>query len=491
MSLRLKLILTYVIMLIITVGIVVISGVGIITYAMGQTVKSYIGDQSGESAVSRVIDVVVDLRYNQKYHPEALLEDDFSTQIAEQIKVFDGFLVVKSNRQYKAFGIANADENLYRKLEESQDEMNSEEHGINANGLSLKNSKILWENVNYFVLKYEFNEQDTLNYFFVFKIKQPGNLGGSHNKVLLAGLILLAAVVIGPLLWIITKDIVVPLKKLDNCAQEIARGNLDFHLYSKSNNEIGSVIRSYEKMRFELKKSITSQLEMEENRKQLLSNITHDLKTPITSIKGYIQGIRDGVANDPEKVSKYLDVIYTKTVDMNAMIDDLFLFSKLDLRKEPFNKDYIDVSEFYHNSMQELHLELDGKGVELVTECHIPEGFKVLMDSQKIKRVILNIISNSLKFMEKESKLISLIFKENSGYLVVKIRDNGVGIDQNELIKIFDRFYRTDPSRNRNTGGSGLGLAIARQIIEQHNGIIQADSIKGQWTEISFKIPQA
>ncbi|MDF2988204.1 MAG: signal transduction histidine kinase [Eubacterium sp.] len=490
MSLRLKLILTYVIMLIITVGIVVLFGVGIITYTMGQAVKSFIGDQSEESAVSRVIDVVVDLRYNQKYSPETLLDHSFAEQIAEQIKVFDGFLVVKNDRQYKAFGTAYADESLYRKLKASQDEDYSKENGISANGMHLNTGKFVWNNEQYFLLKYDFNDADILNYYFVFKIKQSGNITGRQKNILFTGLILLAAIIIGPLLLIITKDIVVPLRKLDKCAQEIARGNLDFHLQSKSNNEIGSVIRSYEKMRFELKKSITSQLEMEENRKQLFSNITHDLKTPITSIKGYIQGIRDGVANDPEKVSKYLDVIYTKTIDMNAMIDDLFLFSKLDLGKEPFNKDYIDIDEFYNNSMQELHLELDGKGVELVAECRIPQGFKVLMDSQKIKRVILNIISNSLKFMDKETKLISLVFEESSGYFVVKIKDNGIGINQNELEKIFDRFYRTDPSRNRNTGGSGLGLAIARQIIEQHNGIIQADSIKGQWTEISFKIPQ-
>jgi signal transduction histidine kinase len=310
-----------------------------------------------------------------------------------------------------------------------------------------------------------------------------------YNGAMVFVLLLLTAVIIGPLLYITTKDIVNPLRKLENSAQEIARGNLDFQLQSKSNNEIGSVIRSYEKMRCELKKSITRQLEMEENRKQLLSNITHDLKTPITSIKGYVQGIRDGVANDPAKLSRYLDVIYSKTEDMNAMIDDLFLFSKLDLGKEPFNKDDVELGEFYGNCVQELRLELDGRGVALAAEYHASEGRKVFMDSQKIKRVILNIVGNSLKFMDKDQKRLNLTFAEDSGNLVIKIRDNGIGIAREELDKIFDRFYRTDPSRNRNTGGSGLGLAIAWQIVEQHNGTIKAESEKGEWTEIAFSIP--
>lgn len=483
MSLRVKLILTYLIMLIITVVIVIVFGVGIITHTMGQIVRSVIGDQNEESAISRVVDVVVDLRYTEKYYPDTLLQDSFAANLAEQVNTFNGFLLVKNNRQYKAYGIELTDESLYRQIEASGGARYADRHD-----LAVSNSKVIWNKQEYFVLKYDFQNIASLEYFFVFK--QPEKVIGPGYNVLLAVLILLAAIIIGPLMWIITKDIVIPLKKLDNSAKEIARGNLDFHLQSNSNNEIGSVIRSYEIMRFELKKSITSQLQMEESRKQLFSDITHDLKTPITSIKGYIQGIRDGVANDTEKLSKYLEVIYTKTIDMNAMIDDLFLFSKLDLGKEPFNKDYIDIAEFYKNCIQELHLELDGKGVELNSECSVSPGFKVLLDSQKIKRVILNIVSNSLKFMEKECRLLNMVFEEQNGFLVVKIKDNGIGIDQSELEKIFDRFYRTDPSRNRNTGGSGLGLAITRQIIEQHKGTIQADSIKGEWTEISFKIPQ-
>lgn len=485
MSLRVKLIITYLIVLIASVMIIVFFGVGLITSAMGDAAKSVLGEQTPEEAFKNAIDIVVDVRYTERYQPELLLQDSVPIKIAKQLAVFDGFVVVKNNNQYGPYGVDNASDILYDQIEECNRESHSPEYG-----LYYLDSNITWNNEKYAVMKYDFQDYSgKLTYFFLVKMKSTHKAVNHYYYILIIGLILLTIIIIGPLLWITTKDIVNPLKKLENCARQISMGNLNFHVQSWSNNEIGRVMHSYEKMRYELKKSIDNQLEMDENRKQLLSNITHDLKTPITSIKGYIQGIRDGVANDPEKLSRYLDVIYTKSSDMDAMIDDLFLFSKLDLRKEAFNMEDVDVEDFYMNLIEELHLELDNKGVELVSECLTAKGLKVYMDSQKIKRVMLNTVSNSLKFMDKQQKLLNIVFAEQNDCLTVKIKDNGIGIDQNELDKIFDRFYRTDPSRNRNTGGSGLGLSIARQIIEQHSGTIEANSKKGEWTEISFNIP--
>jgi len=459
--------------------------VGLITSAMSDAAKSTLGEQTPEEAFKRAIDIVVDVRYTEKYQPEMLLQDSLPLQIAKQLNDFNGFVVVENNKKYKTYGVENSGESLYSQIEASTRGSHSMEYGLNYRGV-----KITWNNEKYAVLKYNFQDYSgKLTYYFLVKMKSTQKAVNHYYYILIIGLILLTTIIIGPLLWITTKDIVNPLKKLENCAKQISSGNLDFHLQSRSNNEIGRVMHSYEKMRYELKKSIDNQLEMEENRKQLLSNITHDLKTPITSIKGYVQGIRDGVANDPKKLSKYLDVIYTKSSDMDAMIDDLFFFSKLDLRKETFNMDYVDIEHFYLSFMEELHLELDNKGVELVSECLTAKGLKVFMDSQKIKRVMLNIVSNSLKFMDKQHKLFNIVFAEQNEYLTVKIKDNGIGIEQNDLEKIFDRFFRTDPSRDKNTGGSGLGLSIARQIIEQHNGTIQANSKKEEWTEISFNIP--
>jgi len=485
MSLRVKLIITYLIVLIVSVIIIVFFGVGLITSVIRDAAKPTLGDQTPQEAFKGAIDIVVDVRYTEKYQPEILLQDSFPIQIAKQLNVFDGFVVVENNKQYKTYGVENPGESLYGQIESSTSRSHGTEYGLNY-----IDQKIILNNEKYVVLKYDFQAYSgKLSYYFLIRMKNAQTAVSHYYYILIIGLILLTIIIIGPLLWITTKDIVNPLKKLENCAQQISIGNLNFHLRSRSKNEIGRVMDSYEKMRYELKKSIDNQMEMEENRKQLLSNITHDLKTPITSIKGYVQGIRDGVANDPKKLSKYLDVIYTKSSDMDAMIDDLFFFSKLDLRKETFNMDYVDIEDFYLSFIEELHLELDNKGVELVSECLTTKGLKVFIDSQKIKRVMLNIVSNSLKFMDKQHKMFNIVFAEQNDCLTVKIKDNGIGIEQKNLEKIFDRFYRTDPSRDRNTGGSGLGLSIAKQIIEQHNGTIEAHSKKEEWTEITFSIP--
>ena len=485
MSLRVKLIITYIIVLVVSVVIIVFCGVGLITSAMGDAAKSMLGEQKPEDAFKSAIDIVVDVRYTEKNQPELLQLDSLPTQLAKQLNAFEGFVVVENNNQFKTYGMENLDDSLYKQIKSITRIRHSMEYGIRY-----LDKTITLDKDKYVVLKYDFQDYSgKLNYYFLVKMKSTHELLNKYYFILIIGLILLTLIIIGPLLWITTKDIVNPLKKLENCAQQIANGNLNFHLQTRSNNEIGRVMHTYERMRYELKKSIDNQLEMEENRKQLLSNIAHDLKTPITSIKGYVQGIRDGVADDPKKLSKYLDVIYTKSSDMDGMIDDLFLFSKLDLRKEAFNMEHVDINDFYSNFIEELHLELDNKGVELVSECSVESGLKVYMDSQKVKRVMLNIVCNSLKFMDKQHKLINIVFAEQDNCLRVKIRDNGIGIDQSDLVKVFDRFYRTDPSRNRNTGGSGLGLSIARQIIEQHNGTIEASSLKGEWTEISFNIP--
>lgn len=483
MSLRVKLIITYLVMVVLSVIIITFFGVSMITGAITHAVKSMVGDQTPEEAFKGAIDIVVDMRYTEKYQPQLLLQDSLPEKIASQLQVFSGFVVVENNRQFKTFGVENSGDSLYRKIEASIKNHN-QYYGINYC------DEIIWNNQKYAVLKYNFEAYSgKLNYYYLIEIKTFKNTVNHQYYIFIIGFIILTGIIIGPLFLITTKDIVIPLKQLENCAQQISIGNLNFQVQSKSNNEIGRVMHSYEKMRYELKKSINNQMEMDENRKQLLSNITHDLKTPITSIKGYVQGIRDGVANDPEKLSKYLDVIYSKSNDMDTMIDDLFLFSKLDLGKETFDMNYVDIEDFYTSFIEEVQLELDSKGVELVSEYLISKDLKVFMDSQKIKRVMLNVVSNSLKFMKSEHKQLSIGFCEQNNYLSVKIRDNGIGIEQSDLKKIFERFYRTDPSRNSNTGGTGLGLSIAKQIIEQHNGTIEAQSKIGEWTEISFNIP--
>ena len=291
----------------------------------------------------------------------------------------------------------------------------------------------------------------------------------------------------GILTYLTSKSIITPLKELENAANKIKQGNLDYTINISSKDEIGEVGNSFEEMRLQLKESLELQNQYEENRKELISSISHDLKTPITSIKGYIEGIRDGVADTPEKMNKYITTIYTKATYMDSLINDLFLFSKLDLGREAFNFQVVDIRNYINDCVEEINFDLDHSLINLTSKVPVTP-ILVNIDVHQIKRTIMNIVGNSIKYKSNEKLLIAIIVTENSDYALIEIRDNGKGIDTEALPYIFDRFYREDSSRETSIGGSGLGLAIAKKIIEEHDGSIWAESTLYKGTSIFFSL---
>lgn len=194
----------------------------------------------------------------------------------------------------------------------------------------------------------------------------------------------------------------------------------------------------------------------------------------------------DGVADTPEKMDRYIKTIYTKANHMDKLIDELFLFSRLDLNKIPFEFENIDLREYMRDSIEELEFDLEKQGISLNYSSKADKPLYVKADRQQLRRVILNIIGNSIKYMNKEEKTISISLEETSDFALIMIKDNGMGVPKEDIPYIFDRFYRVDPSRNTSTGGSGLGLAIAKLIIDEHGGSIWMDSEENQGTSVSF-----
>lgn len=469
------------------VSVVLITGAGM--SVMAKVVSNFveaINDEAPiEDIVYSVIDILADFKQAETYDPEKIMEPEFINSVNEKVKTFSGFLITEENGQFNSFGDIDLSDQFYEELK-NVEVRTARQHGDFSNLIDEGDRSFV-------VFKHEFqNVEVPTTYYLVVEVTNiKDKLSKNYGQGFLSLLLIIMVLIILPVVLITTKDIIRPLKTLEKGANHIKEGNLDFTLSSKSNNEIGRVIRSFEKMRLELKKSINLQLQVENNRKELISNISHDLKTPITSIKGYVEGIRDGVAQSPEKLAKYLEVIYHKSEDMDRLIDDLFLFSKLDLHKMPFDMEPIKLLPFYESCMEELHLEYDKKGILITSDFAVSSELTITMDSQKIKRVILNIVNNAIKFMDKEARLLNINFgQDEQQSLVIRITDNGIGIDPVDVEKIFERFYRSDPSRNTGSGGSGLGLAIAKQIIEQHGGSILANSKKGEWTTIQFTLPR-
>ena len=305
-------------------------------------------------------------------------------------------------------------------------------------------------------------------------------------KVSVCSLIILLLVSAIAFTWLY-QSIVQPLEKLKRAAVNIKDGNLDFNVITDTEDEIREVCIAFEEMRIKLKDQIEVSMQYEKDNKELLSNISHDLKTPITAIKGYVEGIRDGVADTPEKMDKYIRTIYNKATDMDKLIDELFLFSKLDSNSMNYSFAKLNLKDYFEDCVDDISLDLESRGISLAYYNHVPEDTIIIADPEQLKRVINNIVGNSVKYMESGRRgHIGIFIKDEPEFVQIEIQDNGKGIAKKELPHIFERCYRTDASRNSSKGGSGLGLSIAKKIIEEHGGKIWANSVEGEGTTMSF-----
>lgn len=309
-------------------------------------------------------------------------------------------------------------------------------------------------------------------------------------KVMMAEMLFAAIMIIlftdAILMMWVYRSVVSPLGRLQVATKKIKDGNLDFNLEVENDDEIGQLCQDFEEMRIRLKESAEEKVQYDKENKELISNISHDLKTPITAIKGYVEGIMDGVASSPEKLDRYIRTIYNKANDMDKLIDELTFYSKIDTNKIPYTFSKINVSNYFGDCIDEVGLEMEARSIELGYFNYVDEDVIIIADAEQMRRVINNIVSNSVKYMDKKSGIINIRIKDVGDFIQVEIEDNGKGIPAKDLPSIFDRFYRTDSSRNSSQGGSGIGLSIVKKIIEDHGGRIWATSKEGIGTEIHF-----
>ncbi|MBE5869510.1 MAG: HAMP domain-containing histidine kinase [Lachnospiraceae bacterium] len=279
-----------------------------------------------------------------------------------------------------------------------------------------------------------------------------------------------------------------PVKELNLAMCKIKEGDFDYTLTTQSGGEIGELYRNYEDMRLRLKENTQEQEQQERKSRELISNISHDLKTPITAVKGYVEGIMDGVADTPEKMDKYIKTIYNKANDMDRLINELTIYSGIDNNRIPYNFHRINVADYFGDCVEEVGLDLESRNIDLNYSNLVSPDTVIIADPEQMKKVINNIIGNSVKYMDKPKGIIDIRILDEMDSVRIEIEDNGKGISQKDLPQIFERFYRTDASRNSTQGGSGIGLSIVKKIIEDHGGYIWATSRVGEGTCIHFVI---
>lgn len=321
--------------------------------------------------------------------------------------------------------------------------------------------------------------------------KEFTNLILSRTGIVVLVIVALFAVGITITSLITSKTIVKPIRKIAQGAEEIARGNLDYEIDYESTNELGETVNSFNDMRLRLKESIDKKNKAEQERRVLVAGIAHDLRTPLTSAKGYAEGLLDGIADTPEKKERYIRTICQSINHTERILDDLLTISRLELNGYEMNLTDVKAKEFLDDGVEEIKERLFKNDFDFEYECNCSDNAIISIDVDRFIRVIRNIVSNSIKYTRDGIKgKVMLTLNEFERSVIIEISDNGIGVDRESLPNIFDTMYRADPARTRVTDGSGLGLSVCKQIVELHNGSIWARSKPGEGLTVFISLPK-
>lgn len=316
-----------------------------------------------------------------------------------------------------------------------------------------------------------------------------------NNVIAIAAVVAVVAIIItnGMLVILMLKSIMEPMTILQTATHELRDGNLDYKVPYSSKNEIGQVCADFEEMRQRLKESVEQQQKYEENRMQLIAGISHDLGTPLTTIKGYASGILDGIADTEEKRMHYVGVIYDTAQGMDTLVSELSMLSKLSLDKVPFYFEKIKAKDFFEEYTAYASDTLGEAGIEFIYDFECDEDREINIDPAQFRRVLNNLIDNSRKYGAEDglAKIMLSVRNGENGHTEIAVEDNGQGVPADERDKIFETFYRGDKARTGPKKGSGLGLAITKQITDRHGAVIRADESELGGLKVIIDMPQA
>lgn len=341
--------------------------------------------------------------------------------------------------------------------------------------------------------------KDTPYYFYfisnhVYRAYNPGDEAVEHpfetTMWSIGGIILLIILLTSRFLSsFMIRHIVPPLETLKQGAMEVQEGNLSIRLVHKGNDEYRPVFRAFNLMTEKLSLSLTEREDEERKRKELIASISHDIRTPLTVIRAYAEGLRDGVADTEEKKEKYLSVICRRADDLDRMINQLFDLSRLDIGVKAYTEETLDLSAVLHDFIEENRNSFKEKGLVLSAETaeHVPiRGSRLLLN-----RILMNLASNSAKYKTAGEGHLLLHLEKGNNEAVLTVTDDGPGVPEMSLRHLFEAFYRTDKARSRTEDGSGLGMTIVQKAVHLMNGTVTAENVIPHGLCVEIKIPLA
>lgn len=308
----------------------------------------------------------------------------------------------------------------------------------------------------------------------------------NHDFLLAVVLLVFASGMAMVMGYFLSTTITERIHELQNAAEKLAKGDLNTRVPIKGKDEVAMLANAFNQMAEQLQAADKKQRDLDNMRRDLIAWVSHDLQTPLASMRAILEAVSDGVVDDPETVKRYLNTAQRDVSSLSALIDDLFQMAQLDAGGFPLNQDNASLSDLVSDTLESF-TELAKQG-QIVLEGNVDHDVDpVRMDTQAIGRVLNNLIGNALRHAAR-GRVSVWVWRSNQG-VEVTVSDTGEGIRTEDLEHIFERFYRGEKSRNRGTGGAGLGLAIARGIVRAHGGDIKVESQIGKGTQFTFYIP--
>ena len=301
------------------------------------------------------------------------------------------------------------------------------------------------------------------------------------------GIILLVTAIVGVILFgFLTRR----LRRMAEIIEKFDRGDLDQRVPRRSNDEIGRLAQSFNSMADTLQENVKELKKTDQLRRDLIANVSHDLRSPLASMQGYLETILlKGSELSKEKREKYFDIILKNTVGLRKLVDELFALSKLDTRQVEPNLESFSISDLVQDVAMKFEPKAEDKNIDIKPEC--PDGMPMVKgDIAMIERVLSNLMENAIQYSE-EGGDIEIELIPDKASVAVHVKDTGPGISEDDLPHIFDRFYRAEKSRSRSSGGTGLGLAIAKKIMELHGKKIDAQNRINRGSVFTIELDRA
>lgn len=310
----------------------------------------------------------------------------------------------------------------------------------------------------------------------------------SPHDLLLATILLIFAGGIAMVLgYFLSSTLTDRIQHLERAALQISQGDLDVKVDVQGKDEVAALAHSFNEMTGKLKIADQQQKELEQLRSDLIAWVSHDLQTPLTSVRAILEALADGVAEDRLTQERYLNTALRDIQSLSILIDDLFQMAQLDTGGLPLEREWGSITDLISDTLESFRQMALNQQVDLQGSA-APDCDPVDMDIQRIGRVLNNLVGNALRHTPLGGQVI-VNARRDSDAVEISVCDTGVGIQADDIAHVFDRFYRGEKSRSRSTGGSGLGLAIAQGIVEAHGGSIRVESQPGKGACFYFRLP--